>query len=208
MAGEVTYYFSMVSPWAYIGHDRFMEIVAQHQLTVSYRPVVLPEVFAETGGIPLGQRHPARQAYRFLELQRWSEKRGLKFNLQPKFWPFDFKLADRVVIALAEAGQNPAPFLALGFRAVWEEERNLAEADVIAELLESAGQKGAAIIKAAGEERIGALYQQYTREAIETGCLGSPCYVLKGEPFWGQDRLDLLDDALRSGREPYVPPAA
>lgn len=208
MAVEVTYFFSMMSPWAYIGHDPFMALAAKYDLTVVYRPMMLGEVFAGTGGQPLAKRHPHRQAYRLIELQRWREKRGLKFNLTPKYWPFDCKPADRVVIAICEARQNPAPFMALGFHAIWVEERDLADDAVIADVLEAAGMKSGALIKAAKEDRVGELYAQYTREAIEKGCFGSPCYLLNGEPFWGQDRLELLEDAIRAGRAPYAAPAA
>jgi len=208
MNAEVTYFFSMVSPWAYIGHDPFMALVARHDLTVIYRPMLLTDVFAQTGGQPLAKRHPHRQAYRLIEMQRWREKRGLKFNLKPKFWPFNASTADRTVIAICEARQDPAPFMALGFHAIWVENRNLADDAVIAELLEAAGMKSGPLIKAAKEDRIGELYALYTREAVELGCFGSPCYLLKGEPFWGQDRLELLEDAVRSGRQPYVAPAA
>jgi len=207
MSVEVSYFFSMVSPFAYIGHDPFMALAAKHNLTVNYRPMKLGEVFAESGGLPLAKRHPLRQAYRFIELQRWQDKRGLKFNIQPKFFPFDPSTADRVVIAICEARQEPGPFMALGFNAVWVENRNLADEAVVAEVLEAAGMKSGALIKAAQEDRIGELYEQYTTEAIEKGCFGSPCYVLNGEPFWGQDRLELLEDAIRSGRAPYAAPA-
>jgi len=208
MATELTYFFSMVSPFAYIGHDTFLALAAKLDLTVNYRPMMLGQVFAETGGQPPAKRHPLRQAYRLIELQRWREKRGLKFNMKPDHWPFDCKTADRVVIAICEARQDPGPFMALGFNAIWVENRDLGDDAVIADVLEAAGLKSGPLIKAAREDRIGALYEQYTREAIEKGCVGSPCYVLNGEPFWGQDRLELLEDAIRSGREPYAAPAA
>lgn len=203
MAAKVTYYFSMVSPWAYIGHDTFMGLVSQYELEVAYRPVALLDVFAETGGVPFSKRHPVRQAYRMVELQRWREKRGMEFNLQPKSWPFDASLADKVIIALSENSLDPAPFMALGFRAIWRQQQNLADEATVLEILDNAGNKGKAIIDLAKEDRTGALYKQYTEEAIGTGAFGSPVYMLNGEPFWGQDRLDLLEDALRTGREPF-----
>jgi 2-hydroxychromene-2-carboxylate isomerase len=74
------YYFSMHSPWAYIGHVPFVEMARRHNVTVTYRPVSLPEVFSETGGLPVTKRHPARLRYRIVELQRWREKRQLNFK--------------------------------------------------------------------------------------------------------------------------------
>src|SRR5918997_2282210 len=119
MPRVIDYYFSLVSPWAYIGHGPFMDIVGRHGVEVNYKPVFLGRVFAETGGLPLAQRHPARQRYRLLELQRWREKRGLSFNLQPKFWPFDVGLADRFVIAITAARKDPDAFLRRAFPGGW-----------------------------------------------------------------------------------------
>ena len=84
MPRSVEYYFSLASPWAYIGHRLFMDIAGRHGLDVTHKPISLGRVFAQTGGQPLPQRHPARQRYRMVELQRWRERRGLSFNLKPR----------------------------------------------------------------------------------------------------------------------------
>lgn len=204
MGAAISYFFSMVSPWAFIGHDTFMEMGSKHELSIAYRPVNLTQVFAETGGVPLAKRHPARRAYRLIELKRWREKRGLQFSVEPKYFPFDASLADRIVIAIVESSHSPAPFMALGFHAVWEQERDLADEDVLFELIDQAGLKSRAILDRAREPETGELYQAYTQEAIANGYFGSPCYVRDGEPFWGQDRLELLEDAVRSDRPPYT----
>ena len=127
MPRNIDYYFSLHSPWAYIGHIPFMEIVRSHNVKVTCKPISLTNVFAETGGLPVAKRHPARLRYRILELQRWREKRGLKFNLHPKFWPLNVETADRFVVALAAVGDDPDPFLRRAFAAIWEEEQNLAD---------------------------------------------------------------------------------
>ncbi len=86
MPRQVDYYFSFQSPWAYIGHGPFREVVSTYDLKVNLKPVVLVDLFSETGGLPLMKRHPVRQRYRMVELQRWRDKRGLTFHLQPKNW--------------------------------------------------------------------------------------------------------------------------
>src|SRR3954462_10690588 len=63
MPRQVDYYFSFQSPWAYIGHKLFREVVATYDLKVNHRPVVLVDLFSETGGLPLMKRHPVRQRY-------------------------------------------------------------------------------------------------------------------------------------------------
>ena len=203
MPRPIRYYFSLLSPWAYIGHRLFMDIAARRDLAVSYKPAVLTEVFAATGGLPLPKRHPARQRYRMLELQRWRDKRGLHFTLKPAFWPFDVTLADRFVIAATGKGLDPATFLASAFAAVWEGQRNLAEEATLLDIAAAARLPAAELLALARAETTAAIYAQNTSEAVAAGAFGSPCFVLDGEVFWGQDRLELLDDALASGRRAY-----
>jgi 2-hydroxychromene-2-carboxylate isomerase len=199
----IDYYFSLLSPWAYIGHAPFMDIVRRRGVTVHYKPVALAQVFAETGGLPLAKRHPARQRYRMFELQRWREKRGLSFHLHPKFWPFDGNLADRFVIAIAAGSHDPDRFLHESFAGVWERQQNLGEESTLLDIARAAGLPAVELMAAAKAEATQKRYEANVRDAIAADAFGSPCYALDGEVFWGQDRLELLDDALASGRAPY-----
>ena len=206
MPQPIDYYFSLPSPWAYIGHKLFMDLVKTYDLKVNYKPVFLGELFSETGGLPLGKRHPVRQRYRFLELQRWREKRGLDFKLQPKNWPFDGRLADGTVIAALEAGLDPDAFLRLAYAAVWEKEENLADAAVLTRLADEAGLPGKQLVERSPSAEITAKYEQNQKDAQAGDVFGSPAYVLNGEVFWGQDRIELLDDALKSKRAAFKQP--
>jgi 2-hydroxychromene-2-carboxylate isomerase len=203
MPRQVDYYFSFSSPWAYIGHKAFRDVVAAHDLKVNHKPVVLVDLFSETGGLPLIKRHPVRQRYRMVELQRWRDKRGLNFHFQPKYIPLHARLADGVVIAAIEAGLDPDPYLRRAFPAVWEEELNLADPAVVAKLAEEAGLPGRKLVERSASEDISAAYEQNRQDAITADVFGSPVYVLEGEVFWGQDRIELLADALKSGRKAY-----
>ena len=138
MPRQIDYYFSLQSPWAYIGHKLFRDVVGSHGLKVNHKPVVLVDLFSETGGLPLLKRHPVRQRYRMVELQRWRDKRGLKFHLQPANWPFNGRLADGLVIAAVEAGHDPDPFLRRAFAAIWEDELDLADATTLVRLADGA----------------------------------------------------------------------
>ncbi len=160
-------------------------------------------MFAATGGLPFAKRHPARLRYRILELQRWREKRVLSFNLYPKFWPMNPEIADRFVIAVAAAGHHPDPFLRHAFAAIWEGEQNLEEDATLIALADGVMLPGGELLADAKRDGSKAKYDRYTNDAIAIEVIGSPSYVLDGEVFWGQDRLDLLDDALWSGRNPY-----
>jgi 2-hydroxychromene-2-carboxylate isomerase len=206
MSPSIDYYFSLPSPWAYIGHKPFMELVKTYGLKVNYKPVFLGELFAETGGLPLGKRHPVRQRYRMLELQRWREKRGLDFKLQPNNWPFDGRIADGMVIAALEAGHDPDAFMRNAYAAVWEREENLADATVLARLADDAGLPGKQLVERSSSAEITAKYDQNQRDAQAGDVFGSPAYVRDGEVFWGQDRIELLGDALKSGRAAFKQP--
>ncbi len=202
MTRKLDVYFSLLSPWAYIGHGELQGLVAKHGLQVDYRPVALSQVFPESGGLPLAKRHPARQRYRIVELQRWREKRGLHFHLHPAFFPFDPSLGDRIICAMVLDGVDPAKFIAAAFAGIFEQQRNLADRQEIAAILGESGYDPHWLDRGeSGEAEIA--YQRNRSDALEAGVFGSPSYVLDGEVFWGQDRLDLLDDALTSGRKSF-----
>lgn len=203
MSRQVDYYFSFQSPWAYIGHHVFREVAKTCNLTVNYKPVVLVDLFSETGGLPLIKRHPVRQRYRMVELQRWRDKRGLKFHLHPAHWPFNARLADGVVIAAIEADLDPEPFMRRAFAAVWEDQLNLADHMTLTTLATESGLPGKQLVERSGSDKISAVYEQNRQDALASDVFGSPVYVLDGEVFWGQDRIELLADALKSGRAPY-----
>lgn len=206
MQRTIEYYFSMHSPWAYIGHVPFLELVRRFSLNVTYKPISLPKVFADTGGLPVTKRHPARLRYRMVELQRWREKRRLNFKLRPKFFPFEAELADRFVIAVA-AGHDPDSFLRRAFAALWEDEQNLADDKTLITLADATGLPGEKLLAVARDSESKSTYDKNVADAIAADVIGSPAYVLDGELFWGQDRIDLLEDALKSGRKSYQPGA-
>lgn len=203
MLRQVDYYFSLQSPWAYIGHSAFRDLVSTYGLKVNHKPVVLIDLFSETGGLPLTKRHPVRQRYRMVELQRWRDRRGLNFHLQPAHWPLNARLADGVVIAALEAGLDPDPYLRRAFAAIWEGQANLADPETIVKIANESGLPGKQLVERSGAEQISTTYEQNRQDALATDVFGSPAYVLSGEVFWGQDRIELLADALKSGRSAY-----
>lgn len=204
MAESIDYYFSLVSPWAYLGHAKFVALARHHGLTINYCPVNLPDVFAESGGLPLPKRHPARQRYRLLELQRWRVKRDVDLEIHPKFWPFDHQFADRTVLAASLLGHDPAAYLELCFKGVWAHDLNLADQAVLEGLARRAGLDPVALFAAADSEPVIEAYKGNVAKALADNVIGSPCYVRRGEVFWGQDRLELLEDAIISDRPAYT----
>jgi len=197
MSRQIDYYFATISPWTYLGHDRLVAIARKHGATIAVKPVNFGDVFPASGGLPLSKRAPQRQAYRLVELKRWREFLGMPLNLQPKYFPANGDLAAYWVLAAAEkdAALALALYGAIG-KALWVEERDIADAATLAGVAKSVGQDAEALGARAQAPEISARYAALTKEAIERGVFGAPSYVLDGEIFWGQDRLDFLDRKL------------
>ncbi|GLS18422.1 2-hydroxychromene-2-carboxylate isomerase [Labrys miyagiensis] len=179
----------------------------RHGLGVRVKPVLLGNVFAETGGPVLAKRHPARQRYRLVELQRWRDNLGLSFHLRSRHWPFDPALADRLIIAIERSGGDALGFFARASSAFWEKQENLADEATLQRLADEEGLDGSALLAQAQSEATAETYRQNLQDAVTADVFGSPAYVLDGEVFWGQDRLGLLEEALISGRPPFRPEA-
>jgi 2-hydroxychromene-2-carboxylate isomerase len=199
MTVTVDYYLSLNSPWTFLGSALFAEIAARHNVTVNVKPAKFGPIFEQTGGLPLPKRSPQRRAYRLMELRRWREVRAIPLNVEPKYFPCDDTVAVRLVIAAGLQGKNAHRLsLELG-RAVWEREETLADPASLSAAAARAGLDAAAL-RAAGpsDAELDALHEQYTREALAAGVFGAPSFVLpSGEIFWGQDRLELLERALK-----------
>lgn len=193
----VDYYFAPQSPWTYLGHARLLQILHSSGARVRVLPADLGQVFAVSGGLPLGKRAPQRQAYRLLELQRFSQWLDLPLHLQPQHFPVAGDDAARLIIAVDQQDGSAAALRIAGavMRAVWAEQRNIADPAVLAALLNEQ-QMPAQRLLDAGTPLVQAQYEANTAEAIAMQVFGAPSYVVDGEVFWGQDRLDFLQRRL------------
>lgn len=194
MDRTIDYYLAPQSPWTYLGHQRLADIADKAGAQIRVRPVDLGgKVFPVSGGLPLQQRAPQRQAYRLLELTRHSEYLGLPLNIHPKYFPVPGDEASRLIIAteLEQGGAAAMRLAGAVLAAVWVQERNIADRQVLAALLQEC-QLPAQGLERAQSQEIQTRYEAYTEEAIEKGVFGAPSYVVDGEIFWGQDRLDFL----------------
>lgn len=192
------YFFAPQSPWTYLGHERFLQMAKQHGVQVDTKPVDLGKVFGVSGGQPLAKRPPQRQAYRLVELKRWSEFLQMPLNLQPKYFPVQPDAASKLIIAVKIALGNDAALELAGaaMRAVWAEERNIADADTLVALANACGHDGKSLLKSSETASVQAEYDRYTDQAIAANVFGSPWYQYEGEGYWGQDRLDFLERAF------------
>lgn len=188
---RIDYYFSLMSPFTYLAGDRLERIAARHGAGVRYRPIDAQAVFAETGGQPVPKRHPVRQSYRLEELTRLSERAGLPLTLAPAHYPASVVPASEAVISADLAGCEVAPLARAFLRAVWAQERDISAWETVAEIIAEAGIDAAVLAPhaAAASE----VFKANGADALAAGVFGAPTYVLDGERFWGQDRLDLLE---------------
>jgi 2-hydroxychromene-2-carboxylate isomerase len=196
MSKIVDYYFSPMSPWTYLGHSRFAGMLARFGAQVNVKPVDYGRIFPVSGGLPVKQRAPQRQAYRVMELRRWREHLGLRLNLEPKYFPYAADTASCMIIAAdRQRGAETAMQLAYDImQACWVQERNCGDSATLDQIAAAAGL--AATELRAREDEAKAAYDAYTHEAIERQVFGAPTYVVDGEIFWGQDRLDFVERQL------------
>ncbi|RZT94600.1 2-hydroxychromene-2-carboxylate isomerase [Advenella incenata] len=193
----VDYYFWLNSDWAYLGADRLKGIAAKYDVAIHYKPVDLPDVYARTGGMLLHQRSPERQAYRIAELKRWCRKLGININLQPRYMCPNADLASCMVIAASQNGIDIAQLYQSILRAQWCEDQDISSDITLIDIANRQGLDGQALANLAKAPQIVSLYRQYTDEAVGCGVFGSPSYVFQNELFWGQDRLDMLEEAIK-----------
>ena len=193
----IDYYFTPQSPWTYLGHERFADMAHRAGASIRLLPTDFGKVFAVSGGLPLGQRAPQRQAYRLTELTRFSQHLQLPMHVKPRFFPVAGDDAARLIIAVdLHDGVDAAMRLSGAvFKAVWSEERNIADADVLGQLLSEQGLSTERQQQAASAE-VAQRYAANTQQAIDNAVFGAPSYVVDGEMFWGQDRLDFVERKL------------
>ena len=199
MSKVCQYFFATHSPWTYLGHERFVALARQNNVQIEVRPFDLGKVFGVSGGLPLAKRAPQRQAYRLVELTRWSEFLGVPMNVQPKFFPVSPDLSSKLVLAtrLAHGVDKSLELAGAVMRGLWAEEKNIGDEETLVQIANSCGLDGRMLIKSAETASVQAEFDRNTEDATAANVFGSPWYVLDGESFWGQDRLDFLERAMK-----------
>ncbi len=193
----IDFYFWLNSDWTYLGADRLQGIADKYNVTINYKPVDLPDVYARTGGMLLHQRSPERQAYRVAELKRWCRKLGIHINPQPRYMCPNADLASCMVIAASQDGIDITALYKAILRAEWCEDQDISSDITLIDIADKEGLDGQALVNHARTPQILSLHRQYTDEAVGCGVFGSPSYVFQDELFWGQDRLDMLEEAIK-----------
>ncbi len=188
---RIDYFFATISPFVYLGGAQFQAVAEKHGAEVRFIPLDAPALFPRTGGQVLAERHESRKAYRLQEMRRQSVKLGVRLNLKPAFFPVNPAPSAYAVIAAAKAGGD-VHGLVQGFgRAVWAEDRNIADDGVVKDILAANGFDPA--IADRGMLSSAETYAANLEEAVSRGVFGVPFFITGEERFWGQDRVEDLD---------------
>lgn len=190
---QVDYYFSVNSPYVYIGSLRVAQMAAQIGAQWRYKPLHFSALAARSNSMSMTDADPARRAYFAQDLARQAAKAGLAMVAAPQMWPANSAPASYAIIAAQAAADKGAAgdlhgLVAAISRAVWHDDRDIADGAVIADIMAACGFDPAiadrGMFMAADE------YARNVDDAIAAGVFGVPFIVAGGARFWGQDRLD------------------
>ncbi len=192
---HIDYFFATLSPFTYLSGTRPQEIADKHGATITYKPLDIMALFARTGGVPPKDRHPNRQEYRLQELRRRSKLAGLPLNPKPVHWPTNGAPSAYAIITAQNKGGNVGQLVHNFGAACWAEDRDIAQDDVVRDVLEKSGFDPALADK--GLMTSADTFAKNLEDAVMQGAFGAPFFITgSDERFWGQDRLDDLDAYL------------
>ena len=195
MHKQLDFYFDFGSPTAYLAHCRLQQLTAQYDLTVNYRPMLLGGVFkatANTSPVTL----PAKGAYMLQQdLPRFSRRYGVPLNFNPHF-PINTLNLMRGALAAEQLGCL-APYIDAMFTAVWVDGKDMGDPGTVAATLDDAGLDSEQLLALSQQPDIKAALVAATEAAVERGCFGAPTLFMDGEMYFGQDRLDFVEEALQ-----------
>ncbi|MGQ3670888.1 2-hydroxychromene-2-carboxylate isomerase [Xanthobacter sp. TB0136] len=193
---KIEYYFSIGSPWAYIGLAPFTALAAQHGVEVQAFPISLIE---ENGGIYVRNRPEARRAYWLKDLHRWAAHRGKVLNMNRNGLA-DPTPAALLVIAAQQQGLDGLALARALQEAFWERAENIGDLAISAAIADRLGLPGATLAAQAGSASVEAQWQANYERARAAGVFGVPSFLYQGTLYWGQDSLPFLGHHLRTGQ--------
>ncbi len=194
----IEYFYSAHSAFAWIGSARLLEIARAAGRRIEHRPMDLRRVVAATGPGATNSRTPQRRAYfSGREIQRWAEYRGVALMAGwPRHHDHDIALPNCMLIAAIHAGADLDTLAHALLGGHWRDDADLADPDTLAALARGVDMDPAPLLAAARSQRVRDEYAANTAEAIRLPVFGSPTYVVDGDPFYGQDHLELVERAL------------
>ena len=201
---EIEYFYSAHSAYAYLGSARFMAIAKAAGRTISHRPNDLRRVVPASGSTPFGERSKGHYAYFFRrEIDRWAEERNAPMMQgRPTYHDNDMTLSNGMLIAGLVQDKNIDQLAHVMLESHWRDDSDLADRETLVALTTGVGLDPEPLLAAALSNEVQAIYEANTVEAIERSVFGSPAYFVDGDMFYGQDRLEMVERALR---QPYAP---
>ena len=196
MSKTLEFYFDFGSPTAYLAHKRLQQLSAQYDLLIDYKPMLLGGVFKATGNTtPVAI--PAKGQYMLAhDLPRFARRYNVQLNINPHF-PINTLHLMRAAIAAQRLDCMPAYVDAM-FNAVWVDGKNMGELDVIAQTLADNELDSEALMALSQDPEVKAQLISNTDAAVERGVFGAPTLFMDGEMYFGQDRLDFIEEALQA----------
>jgi 2-hydroxychromene-2-carboxylate isomerase len=200
---EIEYFYSAHSAFAYLGSARFMTIAKAAGRRIAHRPIDLRRVVAESGSVPFSKRSKAHVAYFFgREIERWSEARSAPtLSGIPTHHAKDPALANGMLIAGLGRGIDIDRLAHAMLEAHWRDDADLADRPTLAAIGRAVGVDPESLLDGVLTPEVQQVYLANTEEAIRRSVFGSPTYVVDGDMFYGQDRLEMVRRALG---QPYV----
>jgi 2-hydroxychromene-2-carboxylate isomerase len=198
----VEFYYDLVSPYSYLAHREVSRICDEHGAGLSLRPMLLGAVHNAVGlQAPIETEAKAR--YQAEDIGRWAEQYGLPMEF-PKPFPFRTLKAMRAAVFLKDRGELEA-FTREAFALYWEEggaPKGLEETDEDGPVSEAARRAGAdaeEVLAGASAPEAKEALKAATGEAVGRGVFAAPMFFVGDEMFWGNDRLDFVEEALGRG---------
>ena len=197
----IEYYYALASPWSFLGNQKLIEIADAHNLQIDPIIIDYDEMFTAAKTVPLPDRPILRKKYRLVDLRRWAAFRGVTFNAEPKFYQGEVEEPNErdgalMVVAAKEDGLDSLKLAHAISRALWAEERFPFQKDELIRIADAEGFDGEGLFAKTKDSAIGAAYSANTQKSIERDVFGMPFYIVRGQPYWGQDRLELMEHIL------------
>ncbi|OLP57775.1 2-hydroxychromene-2-carboxylate isomerase [Xaviernesmea oryzae] len=193
MSRTIDYFFSVGSPWAYIGFDAFLELAERQGATV--RPHII-SLIEENGAIYSRNRPEARRAYWYRDLSRWAALRGKPLALENRAGLADAAPAGRLVIAAEQEGLDWIGLTRALQSAFWGRAEDIGQPEHRAGLLAATGFDAPVLEARAAQPDVDAILRSHYAAAKEAGVFGIPTFRYEGELYWGQDSLPFLERHL------------
>ncbi|AYD04346.1 DsbA family protein [Neorhizobium sp. NCHU2750] len=194
MTKIIDYFFSVGSPWSYIGLDAFEALASQYQATI--HPHVIP-VIEDNGGIYARNRPEPRRAYWTKDLKRWAAVRGKVLNFENRAALSDPSPAGFMVIAAAESGQDWLRLTKALQEAFWGRGEDIGKEDVRRAIATAAGFDSASLDEKGQSDAVQAIRKASHEKAKAAGVFGLPTFLYEDELYWGQDSLPFLERHLK-----------